>query len=332
MVEHKGVMIFCQTTQGKLASSTVELLCGGRKLADDLGEDLSAALVGSDIKNIAWEAIAFGADKVYVVDDILLKDYQTDAYMSTMEEVIKQVVPRILLMGQTSIGQDLAPRLAFRLNSAATLGCLDLAIDPGSKLLLQTKPVYGGNAQAVFVTKSFPQIATVRPKVLATLEPNPSRKGAIIFIDASIDPLGIRIKVLEKVQEKTEGINIEEAKVIVSGGRGIGDAEGFKQLQELAGLLRGAVGASRFPCQKGWIPASAQIGLTGKIVTPELYIAVAISGSSQHMSGCSGSKTIVAINTDPNAHIFKEAHFGVIGDWKKVMPVFIDKLKQLIAE
>jgi electron transfer flavoprotein alpha subunit len=331
MAEYKGVMIFGEAAEGKLASIATELLGCGRKLADDLGQELSAVLVGSGISNLAQEAIAFGADKAYVVDNPLLKDYQTDSYVSVMEKVVGQVMPQVLLLGQTAIGRDLAPRLAFRLNTAVSLGCLELAIDPKSKLLLQTKPVYGGNAQAVFTCQSYPQIATVRAKAMAPLEPDKSRKGEIITIDAGLDPSAIRTKVLEKVAEKVEGIRLEDAEVIVSGGRGIGSAEGFQQLEELARMLKGAVGATRPPCDNEWVPAGAQIGLTGKIVAPDLYIAVALSGSSQHMSGCSGSKTIVAINKDPEANIFREARFGVVGDWKKALPAFTEKLKELLA-
>jgi electron transfer flavoprotein alpha subunit len=331
MAEYKGVMIFCEAAGGKLASSASELLGGGKKLAGDLGQELSAVLVGSGISNLAQEAIAFGADKVYVIDAPVLKDYQTDSYVQVMEKVVKQAMPQVLLMGQSAIGRDLAPRLAFRLNTAASLGCLELAIDPQSKLMLQTKPVYGGNAQAVFVCSTFPQIATVRAKVMTPLEPDKSRKGEVVSIDAGLDPSAVRAKVMEKVAEKVEGIRLEDAKVVVSGGRGIGNADGFKQLEELARLLKGAVGASRPPCDNEWVPTGAQIGLTGKIVTPDLYIAVALSGSSQHMSGCSGSKTIVAINKDPEANIFREARFGVVGDWKKVIPAFADKLKEILA-
>jgi len=331
MAEYKGVMVFGEAAEGKLASIATELLGCGRKLADDLGQELSAVLVGSGIGNLAQEAIAFGADRVYVVDDPLLKDYQTDSYVSVMEKVVGQVMPQVLLLGQTAIGRDLAPRLAFRLNTAASLGCLELAIDPESKLLLQTKPVYGGNAQAVFTCQSYPQIATVRAKAMTPLEPDKSRKGEVTTIDADLDPSAIRTKVLEKVAEKVEGIRLEDAEVIVGGGRGIGSAEGFTQLEELAKMLKGAVGATRPPCDNEWVPAGAQIGLTGKIVAPDLYIAVALSGSSQHMSGCSGSKTIVAINKDPEANIFREARFGVVGDWKKAIPAFTEKLKELLA-
>jgi len=331
MAENKGVLIFCETKEGKLAAIATELLGCGRKLADDLGQELSAVLVGSGVSEPAKEAIACGADKVYVADDPQLKDYQSDSYVSAMEKVVGQATPQILLMGQTSIGRDLAPALAFRLKTAAALGCLELAIDPQSKLLLQTKPVYGGNALAVFATESFPQIATVRAKTMTPLEPDPSRKGEVVKVEAGLDPSVIRTKVLEKVAEKVEGIKLEDADVVVCGGRGIGSTEGFAQLEELARMLKGAVGATRPPCDNEWVPAGAQIGLTGKIVAPELYIAIALSGSSQHMSGCSGSKTIVAINKDPEANIFREARFGLVGDWKKALPAFTDKLKELLA-
>ena len=332
MAEYKGVMVYGEAVEGRLASITTELLGCGRKLADELGQELSTAVIGADISNLAQEAIAFGADKVYVVDDPLLKDYQTDSYLLTMEKIIKQVMPQIVLIGQTSVGRDMAPRLAFGLDTAATMDCVELAIDPESKRLLQTKPVYGGNAQAIYVSESNPQIATVRMKAMSPLERNASRQGETITIEAGLDPSAIRAKVLEKVKAKVEGIRLEDAEVVVSGGRGIGSDEGFKQLEELAKMLKGAVGATRPPCDNEWVPSELQVGLTGKIVTPDLYIAVALSGSSQHMSGCSGSKNIVAINKDPEANIFKVAHFGVVGDWKKVIPTFTEKLKELLAE
>jgi electron transfer flavoprotein alpha subunit len=331
MAENKGVMVYSEITEGKLASITTELLGCGRKLADELGQELSAVLVGSNISDLAKEAIAFGADKVYVVDDPLLNDYQTDSYVSTMEKVTKQVMPQILIMGQTSIGRDLAPKLAFRLETTASLDCVELAIDPSSKLLQQTKPVYGGNARAIFTSEYYPQIVTVRAKAMSPLERDDSRKGEVIAIKADLDPAAIRTKVLEKVPEKVAGIKLEDARVIVSGGRGIGGAEGFEQLRELATVMKGTVGASRPPCDNGWVPDGLQVGLTGKIVAPDLYVAVAISGSSQHMSGCSSSKTIVAINKDPEANIFRVAHYGVVGDWKAVLPAFTNKVKELLG-
>jgi len=331
MAEYKGVLVHCEAAEGKLAAIATELLGCGRKLADDLGQELYAVLTGSEVSSLAKEAIAFGADKVYVVDDPLLKDYQTDPYLSAMDKVVKQVMPQILILGQTSIGRDLAPRLAFKLETAVSLDCVELAIDSNSKRLLQTKPVYGGNAQATFICESDPQIATVRAKTMSPLERDDSRQGEVITIDAGIDPSAIRTRVLEKVPEVVEGIKLEDAEVIVSGGRGIGSAEGFKQLEELAKILKGAVGATRPPCDNGWVPDGLQIGLTGKIVAPSLYIAVALSGSSQHMSGSSGSKTIIAINKDPEANIFRVAHYGIVEDWKKVLPAFTAKVKELLA-
>jgi len=215
VAEYKGVMIYGEVAEGKLATITTELLGCGRKLADDLGQELSAVLVGSDVSNLSQEAIAFGADKVYAVDDPLLKDYQTDSYVSVMEKVAEQAMPQILLLGQTAIGRDLAPSLAFRLETAVSMDCVELAIDSESKLLLQTKPVYGGNAQAVFTSESFPQIATVRIKAMSPLERDASKQGEVVTIDAGIDPSTMRAKVVDKVSEEIEGIKLEDAQVVV---------------------------------------------------------------------------------------------------------------------
>lgn len=332
MADNKGVMVFAEVAEGKLSGMATELLGCGKKLAGDLGQELSAVLAGSNVSGLAQEAIAFGADKVYVVDDPLLADYQTQTYVAVMEKVAKQVMPKIILFGQTTIGRDLGARLAFRLGTAATMDCVALAIDPETKQLSPTKPVYGGNARAIFAYNTDPQIATVRAKVMSPLERDASRKGEVVTIAAGLDASAVKTKVLQKVKEEVKGIKLEDAPVVISGGRGIGGPDGFKQLEELAKMLKGAVGASRPACDNGWIPDSAQVGLTGKIVTPELYIAVAVSGSSQHMAGCSSSKVIVAINKDPEANIFKEARYGVVGDWKKVLPAFVQKVKELLAQ
>ena len=331
MSEHNNVMVYTEVAGETLSAMSLELIGCGRKLADDLGQELCAVLVGTKVSSLAQGAISFGADKVYLVDDPFLKDYQTDPYVSVMEKVVAQAMPQILILGQTAVGRDLAPRLSFRLGTAAVLDCVQLTVDPDSKLLLQTKPVYGGNALAIYTCKSYPQIATVRANVMSPPEPNASRQGEVINIEAALDPSTIRTKIIEKVPESIEGIKLEDAKVMVSGGRGIGDADGFKLLEELAGLLKGAVGATRPSCDNGWVPSTRQIGLTGKIVSPDLYIAVAISGASQHLSGISGSNTIVAINKDPDANIFNEAHFGIVGDWKRVLPAFTAKLKEILA-
>lgn len=331
MSDNKGVLIYGEVSEGKLSVSAAELLGIGRKLADTLGQELGAVLIGGSLSGLAQDAVASGADKVYVVEDPLLEAYQTDSYLAVMEKVAGEVQPEIILLGQTSIGRDLAPRLAFRLDTAVTMDCIVLEIDPDSKRLLQTKPVYGGNARAVYTIDSDPQIATVRSKVTDPAQPDSSRKGEVVSINAGLDASAIRTRVLEKVKEEVEGIKLEDAAVIVAGGRGIGDAEGFKQLEELAKLLKGAVGASRPACDAGWISDRSQIGLTGKMVSPDLYVAIGISGASQHLAGCSAAKTLIAINKDPEANIFREAQYGVVGDWKKILPAFTEKVKELVS-
>jgi electron transfer flavoprotein alpha subunit len=331
MADNKGILVVGELAEGKLLPITAELLGAGKRLADELKESLSCILIGDKVGDIANAAVAAGADKVCVVEDAQLKDYQTDTFMQVMDKAIAELAPRIVLMGQTSLGRDLAPRLAFKLGVAAVMDCLELTIDPASKAMNCTRPVYGGNARAIFTTEGFPQIATLRQKAGTPLAPDAGRKGDIVPLAVSLDASKIRVKVLETVKEEVTGIKIEDAQAVVAGGRGVGGPEPFSnELLELAKVLKGAVGASRPPCDNKWVPDAIQVGLTGKIIAPELYIAVAISGSSQHMSGCSGSKTIVAINKDPEANIFKEARFGVVGDWKVIVPAFTAKVKQLL--
>lgn len=331
MAEYKGVMVFGEVVEEKLASVTTELLGCGRILANELKEELSCLLAGYGIGQLAKEAIAYGADKVYVADSPQLVDYQGDSFGSVVGEIVKETSPRVLLLGQTPMGRDLAPRLAFKLQTALAMDCIELSIDPNTKLLQQTRPVYGGNAWAVFTSETFPQMVTVRQKAMSPLERDELRKGEVIPVPVKLEPAQIRTKVIDKVKEEIAGIRLEDAQVIVTGGRGIGGPDGFKQLEELARILKGAVGATRPPCDNNWVPATLQIGLTGKIVTPDLYIAIAVSGASQHLAGCSGSKTIVAINRDPEANIFKEARFGAVGDWKQILPAFTEKIKELTA-
>lgn len=327
----KDVLVLAEVTNGKVAPITAEMLGAGKKLADALGQEVAAILVGSGCSGYAQEVIACGAKRVYVIDDPLLKEYRSDAYVMALENALTQIQPEVLLMGQTEVGRDLAPRLAFRMKTGISMDCLELAIDPQSKLLLQTRPVYGGNARAAFSYQTKPQIATVRAKAMEALPKDAPRQGEIVTLQAQLDPAKIRTKVTKRVKEEAAGIKLEEAVVVVGGGRGINGPDGFKQLEELARLLKGTVGASRPPCDNNWIPASQQIGLTGKIITPELYIAIGISGSSQHMAGCSGAKTIVAINKDPEANIFKEARFGIVGDWKQALPALTQKIKELLS-
>ena len=332
MAEYKGILVCGELMDGKLASITTELLGCGRKLADDLKEDLCCLLAGDSVGEASKEAIAFGADKVYIVEHPALKEYQADSYIQVAEKLAKDISPRIILMGQTSMGRDFAPRLSFRLGTSLTTDCLDLSVNPETKLLVQTRPVYGGNAQAIFTSDVMPQMATVRTKAMSPLERDDSRKGEVIATKIDIDTSKVRTKILETVKEEAVGIKLDDAPVIVSGGRGMGGPEPFQTtLKELAALLHGAVGASRPPADNGWVPEALHIGLTGKIVAPDIYIAIAISGASQHTAGCTGSKHIIAINKDPEANIFREAELGVVGKYEDVVPALTNKLKELLA-
>jgi electron transfer flavoprotein alpha subunit len=332
MAENKGILVCGELADGKLATITTELLGCGRKLADDLKEDLSCLLASDAVGEASKEAIAFGADKVYAAEHPSLKEYQADSYMQAAENLVQEISPRVILIGQTSMGRDLAPRLAFRLGTSLATDCLDLSIDPETKLLVQTRPVYGGNAQAIFTSELMPQMVTVRSKAMSPLERDDSRKGEVIPTKIDIDTSKVRTKILETMKEEAVGIKLEDAPVIVCGGRGLGGPEPFQTaLKELADLLHGAVGASRPPADNGWVTEALHIGLTGKIVAPDIYIAIAVSGASQHIAGCSGSKHIIAINKDPEANIFREAEFGVVGKYEEVVPALTNKLKELLA-
>jgi len=332
MADSKGVMIFAEVRDGKIAAISGELLGAGRKLADQLGAGLSAILAGSGVSGLAKDLVALGAEKVYVVDDPKLEKYQNDIYTAVVEQVVKDVQPSILLFGHTNTGRDLAPTVNFRLGAGLCMDCIDLSIDPASKRMVMVRPVYGGNAHAQFIVEGDRlQIASVRVKSQEAPAPDAAKQGEIVTMTPKFDPAGIRLKAIERVKEEAVGIKLEDARVIVSGGRGIGSAEGFKMLEELAKLLGGTVGASRAAVDAGWISSQVQVGQTGKIVSPEIYIAVGISGAMQHIAGCSSSKNFIAINKDPDAAIFKVAHYGVVGDYKQVVPAFIEKCRELLA-
>jgi len=332
MAENKGILVFAEIAEGEFPSITTELLGCGRKLADELKEDLSCLLASDAVGDLAKEAIAFGADKVYTVEDSTLKRYEADCYMQVADQVIGQVSPRVILLGNTPMGADLAPRLAFRLQVGLSTDCLELSIDPGTKQLTQTSSVYGGNAQAIFTSEALPQIATIRVKAMSPIERDESRKGEVIPVKVTVDTSKVKTKVVKTIKEEVTGVKLEDAAAIVCGGRGCGGPEPYNStLKELATVLKGAVGASRPPCDNGWVPEAMHIGLTGKIVAPDIYFAIAVSGASQHMSGCSSSKTIIAINKDPEANIFKQAHFGVVGKFEDVVPALTTKLKELLA-
>jgi electron transfer flavoprotein alpha subunit len=330
MDTHKGVLVCGEIAEGKLAPITIELLGAGRKLANDLGEELSAVLMGSKAGALGKEAIAYGADNVYVAEDSLLDQYNSDAYTQVAADLCRKALPSVMLLGHTDIGCDLAPRLNGRLGGGLAMDCMTLSVDPATKLLVSTRPVFGGNAHATMVSKTArPQMATVRPKTVPPAERNDSRQGKVIPVEGKIDPSALKVKVVDRIKEEVEGIKLEDAEVVVAGGRGIGSAQNFGMLKELAGVLGGAIGATRPACDEGWAAVTLQVGQSGKVVSPKLYIAVALSGAMSHIAGCLGSKTIVAINKDKEANIFNVAHFGIVADYKEVLPALIAKLKEL---
>ena len=330
MDTNKGVLVCGEIAGQKLAPVTIELLGIGRKLANELGVDLSILLMGSGTSGLGQEAIAYGADKVYAVEDSLLDNYNSDAYTLVTANLCRKVLPSIMLLGHTDVGCDLAPRLNGRLGGGLAMDCLALSIDPATKFLISTRPVYGGNAHAAMVTKSArPQMATLRPKTVPPAERNDGRQGQVIIVEDKIDPSVLKVKVVERIKEEVEGVKLEDAEVVVSGGRGIGSAQNFTMVRELARVLGGAVGATRPVCDEGWTPAALQVGQSGKVVSPKLYIAVGISGAMAHITGCLGSKYIVAINKDKDANIFNVAHFGIVADYKEVLPALTAKIKEL---
>jgi electron transfer flavoprotein alpha subunit len=329
MAEAKGVLVLGDVADGALGLTSQELLAAGRKVADDLGEELGIGLLGDSLEGAPQEAISYGADKVYAVTNPSLGQYQADLFLAALEALCREVNPSIILMGRTNQGRELAPRLAFRLGVGLSQDCLEVSIDPSSRKLLANRPVYGGNAVAVVSCNYTPQVAAIRPKAYEPLDPNPSRQGEVVSFPVELDPSLARTKVMDVVKEEAKGIKLEDARIVVSGGRGLGGPEPFQHLEELAKLLGAAVGASRAAVDSGWVPATYQVGLTGKTITPNLYITVAISGASQHMAGCSGAKVIVAINKDAEANIFKEARYGVVGDWQKVLPALTESVREL---
>jgi electron transfer flavoprotein alpha subunit len=326
----KGVLVCGETVEGKLAPITIELLGIGRKFANETGEELSVLLMGSRTSGLGQEAIAYGADTVYAAEDGLLDTYNSDAYTQAVTNLCRKALPSIVLLGHTDIGCDLAPRLVGRLGGGLAMDCLTLSIDPATKFLVSTRPVFGGNAHARMVTKSVrPQMATIRPKTLPPAERNDSRQGKVILVEDKVDPTALKIKVVERVKEEVQGVKLEDAEIVVSGGRGIGNAQNFEMVRELARVLGGAVGATRPACDEGWTPVSLQVGQSGKVVSPKIYIAVALSGAMSHITGCLGSKYIVAINKDKEANIFNVAQFGIVADYKEVLPALTAKIKEL---
>ena len=330
--DYRGVWVVAESRGGEIHDVTFELLGRGRELADTLGVELEAVLVGSGVSDVASRLVAGGADVVRVVDDPALADYVDEPYAAVVAELILRHRPEIVLTGATAVGRSLIPRVAIRVRAGLTADCTGLAIDEEERQLLQTRPAFGGNIMATIICPDHrPQMATVRHKVMTALEPDPSRAGEIV--EEAVDPalLQTDVRYVEFVEDVTQAVNIADADIIVSGGRGMGGPDRFKLLEELAEVLGGAVGASRAAVDAGWIPYSHQVGQTGKTVQPKLYIACGISGAVQHLAGMQSSGTIVAINKDPDAPILKVADWGIVGDLFEVVPALTAEFRKRLA-
>ena len=332
MSEYKNILVFGEVNDGKLLSITIQLMSIGKKLAEDLNQELHLLLLGGEITSASNEGFHYGADKVFEVTDPLLENYMTDSYLQAMSQIVKEQKPCIVLFGQNEKGMDLAPRLAFSINTGVTLDCIDLEIDPKSKLMKQVKPVYGGKANCIyFCEERMPQIVSVRDRAFDPAYYDDSRIGEVTRLSVSLDSSKIRTGFLEKKKDESLSLalKMESSKIVVSGGRGLKKKEGFQLLEETAELLDGAIAGSRVPVDNGWLPSSLQVGLTGKKIGPDVYFAVGISGAIQHIVGCLNAKTIVAINIDEDAHIFRVSNYGVVGDYREVLTAFNNEYRSM---
>ena len=324
---YHGVWVFAEQRGGKLMPVVIELLGEGRKLAQQIGTELCAVLLGENVADLARECIGYGADKVYVADAPELKDYTTDAYTKVIYEAIQQYKPEIVLCGATHIGRDLGPCLSVKCETGLTADCTKLEIDPVDHKIMQTRPAFGGNLMATIVCPEHrPQMSTVRPGVMEKAAFDPDRTGEIVTLKPVFADGDLRVKVLEIVKNLENAVSLTDAKVIVAGGMGLGNKEGFDLLAKLADRLGGVVAASRACVDAGWAPHSWQVGQTGTTVKPAIYIACGISGAIQHVAGMKDSGYIVAINKNPSAAIFELADYGIVGDLYDVIPAILDAL------
>ena len=342
--EYKGVYVFAQQVDNVINNIAFELIGKGKDLADDLGTEVTAVLVGSGVKELADQLAEYGADKVIVVDDPELKEYRTEPYAHALASVIEKYKPEIFLVGATAIGRDLGPRVSARIHTGLTADCTQLDIGdfplnpvPGKEQkhnqLLMTRPAFGGNTIATIACPDFrPQMATVRPGVMQKREKQAGVKANVEEFNPGFTPDHKYVEILEVVKAVANTVDIMDAKILVSGGRGMGGPENFKMLEELAEVLGGQVSCSRAVVDAGWKPKDMQVGQTGKTVRPNVYFAVGISGAIQHLAGMEESDIIVAINKDETAPIFEVADYGVVGDLNKIVPALTEKLRAELAK
>jgi len=326
--DREGVWVFAEQRNGTLNRVSHELLGKAQALAADLGQEVSAVLLGYQVSGLAKALFDYGADNVYLAQHRALKDYRTIAYTKVFEGLVMEFKPNILLMGATHIGRDLGPRVSRRVGVGLTADCTELTIDPEEGILLQTRPAFGGNVMATIANRySRPQMATVRPGVMEALKKK-GNKGNVIKYKVSLTEKEIGSKVLEQFKERKKGVSLSSAKVIVAAGRGVGTEEGMKSLFSLAKAFGGEVAGTRIIVEEGWLPVERQVGQTGQTVRPEIYIACGISGAIQHRAGMMGSRYIIAINKDAGAPIFQVADWGIVGDLHQVVPELTRAISQ----
>ena len=341
---YKGVFVFAQQVDNVISNIAYELIGKGKELAKDLGVEVTAVLVGSDVKGLADQLAEYGADKVIVVDDPELKEYRTEPYTHAIASVIKEFKPEIFLIGATAIGRDLGPRVCARIHTGLTADCTKLDIGdfpmnpvPGRETkhnqLLMTRPAFGGNTIATIACPDFrPQMATVRPGVMQKAPKEAGKKAVVTEFNPGFTKNNKYVDILEVVKAVSNTVDIMDAKILVSGGRGVGSPENFKILDDLAEAIGGTVSCSRAVVDAGWKPKDLQVGQTGKTVRPNVYFAIGISGAIQHVAGMEESDLIVAINKDETAPIFDVADYGIVGDLNKVVPALTEQLKTAKAE
>lgn len=328
--EYKNLWVVIETEEGKGKNVGFELLTPGRQLADAQNEKLVAVVIGNGVEAEAKKAVAYGADEVLLVEGEEYTTYNPDTFSYALEQLIKKYKPSTVLIGATNNGRDMGPRVSCRLKTGLTADCTGLGIDEESGNIAWTRPAFGGNLMAtILCPNTRPQMGTVRPGVFKKADFDESRTGTILRENIHMAPESIKVRLLERIREVAEAVNLEEAEIIVSGGRGLGQAENFSYIRDLAAVLGGAVGASRAAVDAGWIPHAHQVGQTGKTVAPRVYIACGISGAIQHLVGMSGSDTIIAINKDPDAAIFEVADYGIGGDLFEAIPALIEEIKRL---
>lgn len=325
---NRDIYVIVEQRDGVIQKVSMELIGEATKLAADLDEQVVAVLMGKGIAGQAETLCQYGASRVIVIDHPVLEHYTTEPYAKAVHYVITAYSPNIVLFGASSIGRDLAPRVAGRIHTGLTADCTGLAIDPETKLLMMTRPAFGGNIMATIVCKNYrPQMATVRPGVMQMPVKNPGRKGEILTVDAGLSTGDVNVELLQVVHDDKKAVDITESKILVSGGRGVGGPAGYQPLHALAKELGGEVASSRIGVDSGWIEKSRQVGQTGKTVRPNLYIACGISGAIQHLAGMEDSEFILAINTDANCPMMKLADLGVVGDLKKIVPKLTEAIK-----